>query len=778
MILQNIPHELRALPQWVCAGEDKQPLNPRTGQPAKVTDPTTWGTFEQAIATGYRHVGFVLSKSDPYSIVDLDDPSTYKKAGVTYQESPERAAEIGERHRQILAAFESYAETSQSGKGVHIIVRGSVPRGVRRDKVEVYSDSRYMICTGQVIKQLPIAEQGELLAALFNEITAGENLQGAELVQVEGTLTDDELFEMASTAANADKFNQLWRGQWQGVPEWPSQSEADFALVAMLCFYTPDNEQVRRMFKWSGLWRGDLLTNKRDKYLNYAISKCRAKVPPPVNFEALSSRGSAFAPVEEQPAPQIETHCSTWNISKNEAEEVEQPGEIETEPTQSAVKPPPGFISDLAGYICSSAIRPVPEIALAASIALTAGVVGRAFNISGTGLNQYLLVLAKTGSGKEGAATGIDAMVSAVRPQVPMIDEFIGPGAFASGQALIRVLDKNPCFVSILGEFGLTLQAMCSPNANGAQVMLKKVLLDIYAKSGWSKMLRSSVYSDSEKNTKAIQAPNVTIFGESNPEKFYEGLDAGIIAEGLLPRFSIFEYTGPRPNSNPNAFAPPPDGLVRYFGGLAAVAMQAQQNRVCSPVQLDRQALPLLGNGGDFDCYATDEINRSNGDVQMQLWNRAHLKALKLAALVAVGANPYQPIVSREITDWSIGVVRNDISKLLKKFEAGEVGTGDVRLELDARRAISAYLAMGAAERIAYGCPAKMAAFPLVPLQYLRRRLRLLVAFRTDRRGATQALAATLRAMVEGEVLSQLSPIQAREQCGTTSAVFGLGPAW
>jgi hypothetical protein len=339
-------------------------------------------------------------------------------------------------------------------------------------------------------------------------------------------------------------------------------------------------------------------------------------------------------------------------------------------------------------------------------------------------------------------------------------------------------LDKNPCFVSVLGEFGLTLQQMCSPNANGAQVMLKKVLLDIYAKSGWSKTLRSSVYSDSDKNTKSIQAPNVTIFGESNPEKFYEGLDAGIIAEGLLPRFSIFEYTGPRPDSNPSAFAPPPDGLVRYFAGLAAVAMQSQQARTCSPVQLDRYALPLLGNGGEFDRYATDEINAEQGDVSKQLWNRAHLKALKMAALIAVGANPYQPIVTREIADWSIDLVRNDISKLLKKFEGGEVGSGDVRLELDVRRAVAHYLAMSQFDRIGYNCPQKMATLPLVPLQYLRRRLRLLVNFRNDRRGANAAMMATLNALVEGEVLTRISPIQAREQCGTTAPVYGIGPAW
>lgn len=793
MILQNIPHELRALPQWVCAGTDKIPLNPRTGQPASATDSTTWATFEEAVNTGYCHIGFVLSKSDPYCIVDLDDPETVKVSGVT-QSNPDReeVARITERHARILSAFGSYAETSQSGKGVHIICRGSVPHGARRQKVEVYSDSRYMICTGAVIKNLPITDQQELVSMLFAEMEAARPTPAAvSLQQIDGHLTDEELFNMGCGAANGDKFRALWRGEWQGNPLYESQSEADFALLAMLGFYSQDNEQVRRVFRWSALGQREK-ANKDDKYLNYALAKIRAKTPPPCDFSALLARGSAFVPdagipiSEPTPAPSPSTAAPkprkpplpgrpavTFTPAPPPQEDTEE--EPDAPVLSDSIPNPPGFVGDLANYIYSSAIRPVPEIALCAAIALTAGVVGRAFNISGTGLNQYLLVLAKTGSGKEGAATGIDAMVGAVRSQVPMIDEFVGPGAFASGQALVRVLDKNPCFVSVLGEFGLTLQAMCSPNANGAQVMLKKVLLDIYAKSGFQKTLRSSVYSDTDKNTKAIQAPNVTIFGESNPEKFYEGLDAGIISEGLLPRFSIFEYTGPRPDTNPNAFAPPPDSLVRYFGGLAAVAMASQQNRMCSPVQQDAEALRLLRA---FDRHATAEINANEGDVVLQLWNRAHLKALKLAALIAVGSSPHQPIINKQTAEWSIALVRRDITKLLRKFEAGEVGTGDVRLELDVRRAVSAYLTMSPTDRLGYNCPQKMATLPLVPFQYLRRRLRLLANFRTDRRGATAALSQTLNALVEGEVLTRISPIQAREACGTTSPVFGIGPAW
>jgi putative DNA primase/helicase len=79
---QHFPNELKALIQWCAAGKGepgsptyKAPINPHTGGLAKVDEPATWGTFEQAQAMGYGLVGFVFSENDPYSVIDLD---TYK----------------------------------------------------------------------------------------------------------------------------------------------------------------------------------------------------------------------------------------------------------------------------------------------------------------------------------------------------------------------------------------------------------------------------------------------------------------------------------------------------------------------------------------------------------------------------------------------------------------------------------------------------------------------------------------------------------------------------
>lgn len=737
----SIPMELRALPQWVCAGPDKVPLSPRTGQPASVTDPNTWATFEEAVRTGMKHVGFVLTEWDPYTIIDLDNKPSKPC-------TPEQWA----RHQKILEAFDSYTERSASGTGYHIIVKGRIPAGVHRDNVEVYSYARYMICTGDVVRNSPITDYQQLLDVLYGEMKPADVV---ELDDVEGVLSDEEVVEMAMRAANADKFNELCRGDWQAMG-YESQSEADFALLSIFAYYTRDNEQVRRLFRMSQLGKREK-AQKNDKYLNFALGKIRAQQPPLVDFEELKANMAPATSTPEAPTPAPAHYIK------------------DTAPVVPGVSLPPGLVGEVAQYIYQTAIRPVPEIALGAAIAITAGVCGRSYNISGSGLNQYLILLAKTGAGKEGAVTGIDNLIAAIRPQVPMVDQFIGPSAFASGQALIKVLDERPCFVSVLGEFGLTLQQLCDPRASSPQIMLKKVLLDLYSKSGWNKVLRSSVYSDTDKNTKIVQAPNVTILGESTPESFFEGLDSTHIAEGLIPRFSVIEYTGPRPPRNRNANQPPSQQLVARFSELVSVSLTTANNGTCANVQVESTALQLLD---EFDVKADGMINAAGSDVDMQLWNRAHLKALKLAAVIAVGCNPHAPVVTPDIARWAIDFVERDVAVMTTRFQRGEIGAGDHRHEADIRKAVEAYLAMSDSQRLQYKTPKSLLGQPVVPFHYLRRKLRLLSAFKNDRRGVARALEESLKDMVKAEILRQVPPQQAMEKFGVTTELYVKGPTW
>ena len=140
----NIPLEMREYPNWVLADKHKIPHNVRGGF-AKVNAPSTWGAYDQTVAKynkgGYAGIGFVFGNS-PFAGVDIDncyDPET--------QAFTDEAVDI-------ITTLDSYSEFSQSGRGVHVIVKGRIPgRWRRRGNVEMYDSgsARYFIMTGDFI---------------------------------------------------------------------------------------------------------------------------------------------------------------------------------------------------------------------------------------------------------------------------------------------------------------------------------------------------------------------------------------------------------------------------------------------------------------------------------------------------------------------------------------------------------------------------------------------------------------------------------------------------
>ena len=161
--LRNLPDALaplKALPNWVCwrfewrvdkkgVGKwTKPPFRPKNPpQYAKNNDPTTWGTYEQALAAFEAGqcdgIGFYLLGTDLASF-DLDnsrDPATGDIA-------PEAMANVDRAS--------SYTEISVSGTGLHVIGYGFGLKMHRKQKVpgsavevESYRGAeRYIVVTG------------------------------------------------------------------------------------------------------------------------------------------------------------------------------------------------------------------------------------------------------------------------------------------------------------------------------------------------------------------------------------------------------------------------------------------------------------------------------------------------------------------------------------------------------------------------------------------------------------------------------------------------------
>lgn len=763
---------MQIIPQWIlwkhedvgAAKPTKVPYSIK-GTLASVTDPKTWSTFEECVSniSDYSGIGFVFTANDPYSFIDLDDCSTLQDGSV----NPNHETDLN-RQITIYREFDSYSEKSPSGKGLHIIVKGSLKSGRRRSFIEIYSTGRYATFTGNVFNDKPIAERQAYLDQLWAQMGDGRVATNLYKGDDREKLSDKEIIEQARTASNGDKFVTLLEGKWSNL--YPSQSEADFAFIDIVAFYTQNRNQIIRLFQNSNL--GQRLKAKRRDYLEYMINKSFDRMLPPIDFDGFYNIAEKL---KEKP-----THNNIVVLPPNtllDDESVTSHSHHTFDGSRTPIDIPPGLLGDIAQFIYSAAPRPVPEIALAASIGLMAGICGRAYNVSNTGLNQFVLMLAPTGSGKEAMASGIDKLMEKIRFQVPTSTNYIGPSEISSGIALVKHLAKSsPCFVSILGEFGLRLQQISRDTASNAEIGFRRTLLDLFNKSGHDQVVRPAIYSDAEKNTLSVQAPAVTILGESTPERFYNSLTEDMIAEGLLPRFMIIEYTGPRPELNEGHFnAIPSFDLINRFATLVGNCESVMHNKKVIHVQSDPESDAIFKS---FDKYCDDRINSAGkNEVTRQLWNRAHIKALKLAALIAVGINPYTPVIVAGHVHWAINMVKHDIRSLAHKFEIGEIGiVSDNKQVNETVRIMKEYLTLDWDKVKPYVAEKDKVLYDnkIIPYLYINKRLVSTATFRLDRAGATNAIKRSLQLLLDGDMIREVSKSDMSQRFGTTQKAFVL----
>src|ERR1017187_9821166 len=275
--LDNVPDELKALPNWVCYRMEerygqpkptKVPYNPVTGDKAKANDPSTWTDYETCVAAvergEYDGIGFEFGSG--YIGIDLDHCRDVQTCALPIWAS------------DIVAHLDSYTEASPSGSGLHIICKGTLPEGRRRmGPIEMYDAARFFTVTGERIPRTALtvgersAELGQLHEALFPaEVADNTNSPVSGPAPAPTPLNDAEVIKKASAATNGDKFRKLWAGDWQG--DYTSQSEADEALCCHLAFWTgKDADRMDILFRESGLLRPKW--EQREDYRRETISR-------------------------------------------------------------------------------------------------------------------------------------------------------------------------------------------------------------------------------------------------------------------------------------------------------------------------------------------------------------------------------------------------------------------------------------------------------------------------------------------------------------------------
>lgn len=741
----QLPDELRYLSQWCIAAPDKSPYT-TSGHRASVTDPSHWTDWYSAstVAATWGEgagIGFVLSEDDDLACIDLD---------IKDNTPPEHI----ERFNRIVEAFDSYTERSRSGRGLHIWVRGKVGMGCRRDGVEIYSQQRFMICTGDVVLHKPVEHRQELLDILVSEIRAAAQTSTVELVEQAETETDEDIWQKAADAANGDKFKQLWTGDWAGAG-YPSQSEADLSLLSMLCFYSKSNEQVRRLFRLSGLGQRDK-AQKNNRYLDRTLGMIRGRQK---REEELAGNALQLAQTLASTLPLTppqKTACPPAKCGPN------------------ALLPltwPPGFLGELAKWFYSVAPRPVQEVAIVSALGVAAGMFGRLYNISGSGLNLYIVLVARSAIGKEAMHSGISKLCHiGMETGFQELHSFLDFADYASGPALIKAISQGEhggSFCNVAGEWGRKLRKMSDDHSEGPMSSLRTVMTNLYQKSSAGTIVGGIGYSDKEKNVAATNGVAYSMIGETTPDTFYESLTNTMMQDGFMSRFIVIEYAGERPQFNAATNNPFPEPMGHHMRHIMARLKGAVEH--VTDVVMSREAHALMD---EFDARCDGEINGTDDESWRQMWNRAHLKALKVSALLACCDNYSTPVVTEQHARWALNLIMSDIDIMQRKIKDGDVGDGDPVRERKVLSVLAEYLQNPLSK--GYNIPDSMRRAGVVPRRYLQARLQRTNCFTKHKLGHSAALDLTIRSLVDSGYLAEYPKDKVHEQWGAAGKCFAI----
>jgi hypothetical protein len=777
----RLPKGMKQRNQWAVAGASKAPMSvdPKGKlYNVSVNQPSQWMSFEQACAVAWHfrelvtthidnrgrtvtqtglNIGYILNADDPFTCIDLD-----VKDAMSHPGEPElwTKPEQFDFYWNIVLQLGTYTERSRSGKGLHAWAEGKIGVGFKRDGVEIYSQERFIISTGDIVQDLPVANRQMMLTNMVSQMRPVKAT--IELEELEEFEDDWSILLKATSASNSDKFGSLRAGDWVGLG-FPSQSEADLAFLSMLTFYSPSNAQCRRLFRESALGQREKAI-KNDVYINRTLKIIRerqareervdisaiiasAELVQQLAQASAQSRSviSLHTPEQQQiapaPAPAEVTAASLAPVSA----EVVAAGEV-------GIAWPPGFVGDVARYIYQNSIRPVKEVAIVAAIGLMSGLVGKAWHIPQSGLNLYVTLIAQSGVGKESMHSGISSIVRACAKDNPLFFKFVDFTEYASGPALIKACVANPCFVNVSGEWGKRLRQMSDDHHSGPLQTLRTQMTNLYQKSGPAAIVGGIGYSSTDNNVASVGGVSYSLIGETTPGTFYESLTESMMEDGFMSRFLIIEYTGDRPVENEHRLEYPDAAMVRALNNLATQADMMIAKGMSQLIGRTEEAATLMAR---FNKLCDKNINANKDESRRQMWNRAALKSLRLAGTFAVGDNPVTPCITQAHIEYAQDVVMRDIAIMSKRLESGDVGTGDNSRERKLVSVLKEYLTKPVSA--SYKVPDSMRENSIVPRNYLQIRTNSASSFTGHRNGKNRALEESIQSLVSDGYLMEVA---------------------
>lgn len=610
----EIPEQLRQRSNWVLwrdEGGRKIPYQ-TNGTHAKSNDPTTWTTLDDARKNqnGYTGLGFVFDRSGVFG-VDLD--------GCVIDRIIQPWAQ------SIIEQFDSPAELSPSKTGVHIYALGRLsgsgkkidldkPKiGSKQPGIEVYDKGRYFTFTGNWVSRPKMVDRQDALDALLAEYWPKPT---NPIRTVTPTPKADNVADRAA------RYLATMPGAVSGCSGHNVTFRA--ACVLVLGFNLTPGAAYPILVEWNARceppWTEKELRHKLDS--------------------ANKQEGQRGELLNQDTYSDVDLSRLMPTLSVDKPEEIEPKQDI-VFPAECIDNMPP--LMRLAyDYTIAKAIKPQPELTLAALIAMFGAIFGRKVRDDyGTRTNVMVLGLSPSGSGKEHPRQIVKEILFEAG-----LDLLSGPERIGSHAGIISSMAHHPTRLFQLDEIGRLLHTMRDPRSSHLY-NIGTVLMQLYSSSGtiWT----GDAYADLAK-VKRINQPCVCVYGTSVPESFYGGLTTDNLSDGLLGRMLVVEASGHPARRKPQQ-ADMPQELIESIKRWATYGVGNMSEENPSPI--------IVAKTDDankrHELYANEVNTRHKKDdaEEASIWARAPEKAAKLALIYACCCEHQgPPLITLDAINW------------------------------------------------------------------------------------------------------------------------------
>ncbi|GAB5501175.1 MAG: bifunctional DNA primase/polymerase [Pseudohongiellaceae bacterium] len=335
-----------------------------------------------------------------------------------------------------------------------------------------------------------------------------------------------------------------------------------------------------------------------------------------------------------------------------------------------------GVLSELLGYIISTARRPQPMLALGASLCALGALMGRKYRTP-TNLRSNLMIvgLAESGAGKNHAREVINELFVGAG-----LTRYLGGNRIASGAGLLTALHRQPSTLFQIDEFGMFLSAAADRRRSPRHITeILDLMTELYSSAGG--VLLGAEYANRDGNDprRDLNQPCLCLYGMTTPLHFWNALGAANVIDGSLARFLVLQAQEAYPEENELAgIRTAPMSLIEGLQFLESAGGRAGSNLAEAGGDLSTAPDPLTvemdpAASRAFKALSMDMTSRlreAAGTQDTSVLARVGENAAKLALVRAVAADPADPLIQSQDADWAIGFARYWSERTLAEIKA------------------------------------------------------------------------------------------------------------